>query len=107
MKKNLILSHLTKKNLILSHLMKKKSDSVSFHQKKSDSVSSHQKKSDSVSFHQKKISSHSDSDLRQNQTRTGNPDSCDQSRYINSQLIIMLSILMHIIFSQMTQHNTT
>ena len=36
-------------------------------------------KSDSVSFHQKKISFCSDSDLRQNQIRTENPDSCDQS----------------------------
>ena len=50
-----------KMNMILSHLIKKKSDSVS--------------------SHQKKISSHSDSDLKQNQTKTENSDSCDQSTY--------------------------
>src|SRR5438034_11563216 len=53
-------SHLMKKNLILFHFMKIKSDSVS--------------------SHQKKISSHSDSDLKQNQIRMRNPDSCNQSK---------------------------
>jgi len=69
-----------KKNLILSHLTKKKSDSVSSHQKKTDSVSSHKKK----------ISFCSDSVLSQNQNRTENPDS-DDLKWVKEDKVIIIS----------------
>src|SRR5438034_9768120 len=86
-------------NLILFHFIEKKfhlislrllSFSVSFHFMKKNLILFHlmKIKSDSVSSHQKKISSHSDSDLEQNQIRTENSDSCDQSSCIVVSLYI-------------------
>ena len=87
----------SKRNLILFHFIKKESDSVSSHKIriqfcliswKMNLILSHltEKKFSSVSSHQKKISSHSDSDLRQNWTRMRNSDSCSQSTLESSIL---------------------
>src|SRR5216117_960722 len=77
---NLVLSHLTEKKFDLISL-RLLSSSVSSHLMKKNLILSHlmKIKSDSVSSHQKKILSHSDSDLKQNQTRMRNSDSCSQS----------------------------
>ena len=64
-----------------SHLIKTASVFcfISFHEKISGSVSSHENKIWFCFISSKKISSHSDSDPGQNQIRTENSDSCDQS----------------------------